>query len=176
MDCQTFQAKLPTWLPDLVMSPERVPTSVAAHLRDCAPCTAVVERERADVAQTMSLLDAWEAPEVSPYFGSRMEALLREEQSRPRAGLRGWWERVRTGLVVTDVRLKPVLGGGALALLLIAAGGGAYFDLTQTAAPAAKPALQSSPLLRDLQSLDENAPVFQQLSAIDAGDGTSGTL
>ena len=175
MDCQTFQAKLPTWVPDLVMSPESVPPAVAEHVRSCPPCAALVERERDEVTSTMALLDSWEAPEVSPYFAGRMQALLREEQSKPRVGLAGWWDRVRTGLLVTDLHLKPVLGGGALALLLIA-GGGAYLDLSQSTPQMAKPTAQASPIVRDLQSLDENAPVFQQLNALDAGDSGSGTL
>jgi hypothetical protein len=115
----------------------------------------------------MRLLEDWSAPEVTPYFESRMAALLREEQQRPRAGV---IERVRSWMLLTNLHMKPMAGVAALGLLL-AIGGGAYVDLTQSQ-PAPVP--QASATVRDLQSLDDNAQIFQQMNSLDAGDSDSG--
>jgi hypothetical protein len=134
-------------------------------MESCPSCRAVVDRELASHRATMALLEHWDAPEVSPYFASRMTALLREEQQRPRAGL---VERMRSWLLLTNLHMKPMAGAAALGLLL-AIGGGAYIDLTQN-----QPAPQASATVRDLQSLDDNAQVFQQMNSLDAGDSDSG--
>jgi len=40
----------------------------------------------------MALLDEWQAPEPSPVFDTRLQARLREEQSRQPAS---WWAWIR---------------------------------------------------------------------------------
>ncbi len=161
--CRTIEANLPALLPDLLLDPASVAGSTQQHLQACAGCRAVVDRELRAHRSTIELLGDWAAPEVSPYFHSRMTALLREEQARPRASL---LERMRSWLLLTNLHMKPVAGVAALGVLL-AIGGGAYLDLSQNQ-PA--PAPQASAIVRDLQSLDENAQVFQQMSTLDAGD------
>jgi len=164
--CRSIEAKLPALLPDLLLDPAAVPAPARQHLDTCPACRTLVERELAPHRSTLQLLDSWDAPEVSPYFHSRMSALLREEQQRPRASL---VERMRSWLLLTNLHMKPMAGAAALGLLL-AIGGGAYIDLTQQPAPAP----QASATVRDLQSLDENAQVFQQMTSLDAGDNDSG--
>ncbi len=166
MDCKALQAKLPALLPDLLLDPTAVPAAATRHLGECAPCRTLVDREQTAHAATLHLLDGWQAPEVSPYFAPRMAALLREEQANPRGGLLA---RARTWFMLTDLQMKPMVSAAALGLLL-AVGGGAYLDLSQQA-PAPAPA--SSATVRDLQSLDENAQVFQQMNSLDAGDAES---
>lgn len=168
-DCKTMRAKLPALLPDLLLDPKAVPPAAIRHMDECASCRSDVEREVAAHASTMALLDSWDAPEVSPYFGSRMTALLREEQRNPRLSL---LERARNWFLLSNLTMKPVAGVAALGLLL-AIGGGTYLDLTQNQ-PAASP--QASATVRDLQSLDENSQVFQQMNSLDAGDDGGSSL
>ncbi|GGG91977.1 hypothetical protein [Silvibacterium dinghuense] len=128
------------------------------HVQQCPECAG----ELAELAATMAALDAWEAPEPSPYFHARMSALLREERAAAPAG---FFERLKTRLLFgSNVQLRPV-AVGALALLLLI-GGGTYAGLMSTTpAPA-----HTSATIQDLQSLDENQAVFQQLNALDQQD------
>jgi len=168
-DCKTTRAKLPELLPDLLLDPKAVPAATVMHIEACPACRAEVDRELAAHTRTMALLDSWEVPEVSPYFGSRMTALLREEQRNPRVSL---IERARNWLLLTNLHIKPMASAAALGLLL-AIGGGAYLDLSQSH-PAQAP--QASATVRDLQSLDDNSQVFQQMSSLDAGDDGGDSL
>ena len=61
MNCKTCQDDLPNLLFD-----SGAPGSAAArtHIAACSACA----REFAAFESTMSLLDTWQAPEVSPYF------------------------------------------------------------------------------------------------------------
>jgi hypothetical protein len=163
-------AKLPELLPDLLLDPAAVPLAARQHVEACTECRAAVDRELGAHGETMQLLDTWEAPEVSPYFHSRMTALLREEQAKPRTGFAGLKERMHSWLLLSNFSMKPMAGAAALGLLL-ALGGGAYLDLNQSHVA---PVPQASATIRDLQSLDENAQVFQQMSSLDAGDNDAG--
>ncbi len=165
--CRSIEAKLPALLPDLLLDPAAVPAPARQHLDTCPACRTLVDRELAAHQSTFQLLDSWDAPELTPYFHSRMSALLREEQQRSRPNL---VERMRSWFLLTNLNMKPMAGAAALGLLL-AIGGGAYLDLTQNQ-PAPLP--QASATIRDLQSLDENAQVFQQMNQLDAGDNDSG--
>jgi hypothetical protein len=51
---------------------------------------------------------------------------------------------------------------------VMAIGGGSALYISQMGSP--QPQVQASATVRDLQSLDENAQVFQQLNAVDADD------
>jgi hypothetical protein len=144
-------------LPDLLLAPKLVPAEVRAHVESCAECG----KELKELETTMALMDAWEAPEVTPYFDTRMAGLLREEQQAAPAG---WLERMRARLMFGNHMSMRPLAAAALALI-VAVGGGTYAGFggfTQK-----QPAVQASPVIRDLQSLDENAQVFQQLNSMD---------
>lgn len=165
MICRNIEAKLP----DLLLDPESVPAEVRAHVTSCAECG----RELKELETTMAALDAWEVPEVSPYFDGRMAARLREAQQAEPAG---WFERLRARLLFGEsMHLRP-LAAAALALAM-AVGGGLYVGISGNQT---KPAVQSqSPVIRDLQSLDENQQVFQQLNQMDqqdTGDGGANSL
>jgi predicted anti-sigma-YlaC factor YlaD len=167
--CKAIEAKLPTLLPDLLLDPAAVPASVQQHMASCKECRTVVDQELAAHRATFELLESWAAPEVSPYFGSRMSALLREAQQSPRTSL---VERLRSWMLLSNLHIKPMAGAAALGLLL-AIGGGAYVDLTQNQ-PTPAPVPQASATVRDLQSLNDNAQVFQQMSSLDSGDNDGG--
>lgn len=155
--------KIKSSLPDLLLDPKAVAPEVRTHVENCAECAA----ELRDLETTMGLMDAWEAPEVSPFFDARMAALLREEQQAEPAG---WFERIKTRVLFgNSLHLRP-LAAAALAVM-IAAGGGLYVGLTEHPAQSVQ---ASSPVIRDLQSLDENQVVFQELNSMDQQDaGTS---
>lgn len=156
-------------MPDLLFDPASAPASARAHLAVCASC----QEELAELQSTMLLLEHWEAPEPSPFWTSRMGARLREEQAQPRRGLAGILDQWRTRFLLSNYSLKPVAGVAALGLVL-AIGGGTWLDVsTQMQTHAVSPSVQASNAVRDLQSLNENAQVFQQLSAIDAPDSGS---
>ena len=65
-------------LADLLFDPAAVPAKVQAHVAECEHCEAELEELKA----TMNLLDAWEAPEPSPYFLTRLGARMREERAK----------------------------------------------------------------------------------------------
>ena len=153
MNCRKTKALLP----DLLFETAPATAPVQAHLDSCADCSA----ELKSMQQTMAILDDWHAPEPSAYFNARMEAKLREEQRHAPHSLLA---RLRDWMLLSNLHMKP-LAGGALALAIVI-GGGTYFETTQTAAP--QP--QASATVRDLQSLDENAQVFQQMNTLDQTD------
>lgn len=156
MICRTVKSKMP----DLLLAPESVAADVRAHVESCADCA----KELHELEATMALMDGWDAPEVSPYFDGRMQVLLREEKEAEPAG---WWERMRARFAYGEkINMRPI-AAAALALVL-AVGGGLYEGIT--AHQSHTKAQAASPVVRDLQSLDENAQVFQQLSSMDQQD------
>ena len=113
MNCKLCQDALP----NLLFDPAAPANGAArAHIAACAVCA----HQLASLQATLSLLDAWQAPEVSPYFDQKLAVRLREMQSAPPAG---WFEQLKTRLLLNTGRhLRPALAG-ALALVLVAAGG-----------------------------------------------------
>ncbi|HWG17829.1 MAG TPA: hypothetical protein VN678_08200 [Acidobacteriaceae bacterium] len=151
MNCKTCQSALP----DLLLNPAAQSAAAArAHIAACTECA----RELASLEATMSLLDVWEAPEVSPYFDQKMSVRLREEQAAPPAG---FFERLRTRLQLnTGRQFRPALAT-AMALLLIAGGGGITFSTLSHTAPVAV----SAPV-KDLQILDKNQQALDQVEQL----------
>ena len=159
MNCQMLEKEYKNTLADLLLDPERVPAEVRTHVEQCADCNA----ELKGLQGTMLVMDGWEGMEPSPFFDVRMAARMREAREEKPAG---WLERMRARLLYgSSLHLKP-LAAGALALLLLA-GGGTFAGLksTESATPVA-----ASATVRDLQSLDENAQVFQAMNTLDQGD------
>jgi hypothetical protein len=156
MICRNTKANLE----NLLLDPEKVPVEVRKHVEDCPECS----QELAALESAMLSLDAWEAPEPSPFFEARMAARLRSERDAPPAG---FFERLRARLLYSsNMHLRPV-AAGALALLLLI-GGGTWVGVMNTTQPASP-----SAAVRDLQSLDENSQVFQQLNTLDQQDDDS---
>jgi len=161
MNCRTCQAELP----NLVLEPSAPENAAArAHIATCAACA----RELAAFEATFSLLDSWHAPEVSPYFDQKLTVRLREEQAAPPAG---WFEKIKTRLLLnTGRQFRPVLAG-AMALLLVVGGGG--IGLSTFSRP-----VQPSATVKDLQLLDKNEQALQQMDQLlqddDPTDGNDG--
>ena len=140
-DCRTCRSHLADVLVDesyVSAHPE-----IAAHMVACAECRTELE----DLQSTFALLDAWTAPEPSPYFDAKLHARLREAQASAPEGL---WDRVCSFLLFsTGRRLRPAMAG-ALALVLVLGGGGTFAGLYQQA-------LQQMDQLLD-SSDDDSAP------------------
>lgn len=83
MNCNDVRENLMDVLAEGQTTPE-----VLAHLRECGACS----QELDGLRKTMALLDEWKVPEPSPYFLTRMQAHLREEQQKApaREGLFAW--------------------------------------------------------------------------------------
>ena len=152
MNCKTCQNALPDLLLDAAAKKN---AAFHAHLAVCEACA----RELRSLEATMSLLDQWRAPAVSPYFDQKLAVRLREEQAAPRAG---FFERLRMRLTLnTGRQFRPALAG-AMALLLIAGGSG--ITLSTLSRPAA-PVAVSAPV-KDLQILDKNEQALQQVDQL----------
>lgn len=156
MNCTEMESKLA----DLLLDPEAVPAEVQSHVAGCAACRTQV----AELQATMNLLDEWTAPEPSPFFVTRMQALVRQEREGAPAG---WLARklaaLRAGIAYGPVTHTRPLTAMALTVLLLL-GGGTYLgmtDWTHTAQPPAQTAV-----VHDLQLLDSNAQLLDQLESI----------
>ncbi len=149
MNCKICRDDLPNLLFDPA-APEN--TAARAHIATCAACA----RELAAMKGTMSLLDAWQAPEVSPYFDQKLAVRLREEQAAPAPG---WFEQLKTRLLLnTGRQFRPALAG-AMALLLIVGGG--TVGITTFPHSSNQP-VHAAAAVNDLQILDKNEQALQQ--------------
>jgi hypothetical protein len=150
-------------MPDLLLDRERVPAAVRAHVDECADCSA----ELKSLEATMLALDGWGGVEPSPFFDVRMSARMREARAEPPAG---FLERMRARLLFgSNLHLRPLAAGALAALVLIGGGTYAGFEGLHPASP-----VVASATVKDLQSLDENAQVFQQMNSLDQSDSQGG--
>jgi len=151
MNCKLCQDALP----NLLFDPAAPANAAArAHIATCADCA----RDLASLEATLSLLDAWQVPEVSPYFDQKLAVRLRELQSAPPAG---WFEQLKTRLLLNTGRhLRPALAG-ALALVLVAAGGSFGIATFQHPRP-----VEASAVVNDLQLLQRDEHALQQMDQL----------
>ena len=151
--CTAMEEKLA----DMLLDPEAAPATVKSHVAKCASC----QKELEDLRATMGLMDAWTAPEPSPYFMTRLNARMREEREAPRLS---WFERIRDRFVYGPQLHAGPLAATALTVMLLI-GGGAYLGITNVEQPA-PPAAPEAAVVHDLQTLDSNKQVLDQLEAI----------
>jgi hypothetical protein len=151
MNCKDCQSVFP----DLLLDPgARSSAAARGHVESCAEC----RQEFASLEATFALLDAWQAPEPSPYFDQKLAVRLREEQALAPAG---WLERLKSRLLFnTGRQFRPALAG-ALALVLIV-GGGTFADVSGFLHP--RP--QASAAVEDLQILDKNDQALQTMDQL----------
>jgi hypothetical protein len=151
-----------TSLADLLLDPETVPAAVKTHVSECDGC----RRELEELRATMSMMDGWEAPEPNPYFMTRFQARLREEQQAQPAGwFATWLDRLRARRMMRPQmrHTRPLVAMAMTVLLLV--GGGTYLDFYWQA-----PAPHEAAVVHDLQTLDNNAQLLDQLESISADD------
>jgi len=156
MKCENIREQ---FMEVVLSGPETASREVQEHLRTCAACA----EELVSFQQTMTLLDEWQAPEPSPYFGSRLRARVREDASVRTAGWLAWLRRP----VVAAAAM--VLVGVGVSLLEV----GNFKDhstmasndsVVRTNAP--------STAVSDLQYLDKNADLFSEFDALDGQSST----
>ena len=140
-----------------------LPEQTRKHIAECAGCAA----ELAEMETTWKLLDEWQAPEPSAFFDAKLYARLRTEQTT--AAPASFFERAKAWLLYSSNLQMRQLAAGALATVLVI-GGGTFALLDHDTAPPAP----TSATVRDLQSYDGNAQLFQQLNALD-GDEDNGS-
>jgi len=163
-NCTGMESKLA----DLLLDPQRVPAKVQAHVDACEHCRG----ELAELRATMSMLDAWESPEPSPYFLSKLDARMREERATaPASWPQRWIAHLRARLVYgPSMHVRP-MAAMALAVVLLL-GGGSYLGLTDGEKQAAPPPTQA--FVHDLQTLDNNAQLLEQLDSISSTNDDNG--
>ena len=131
------------------------------HLDACAACASKL----AELRQTMSLLDEWQAPEPSPYFDGRLRARLRAEAEAPR-GFFSW-------LKAPSV-LRPLAAAAFTLVIAVGVGMFQYSDYRNSGSPSgtvtvaqntAKAAEGSA--VADLQTLDKNEDVLANFDLLD---------
>jgi hypothetical protein len=148
---------------DVLLAPDAVPAKVTTHVAECEACAA----ELKELQATMALLDAWEAPEPSPYFMTRLNARLNEERQAAPAG---WFERLRARFTYGPYLHTRPMAAMALTVVLLL-GGGTYLGITNWEQPAAAP--PQAAVVHDLQMLDNNAQLLDQLEALSTTDNNN---
>ena len=127
---------------------------VDEHFADCSACAAELEGMRA----TMSLLDEWQAPEISPYFDQRLRARVREIAAEHSSGWLGWLR-------------KPALAAAFAALMVV--GVSLYRTAPEhngTARPnetVATTTPQRGTAVSDLKDLDQNLDMYANFDTLD---------
>jgi predicted ribosomally synthesized peptide with SipW-like signal peptide len=131
------------------------------HLDSCTQCNVEFQA----LAATFAVLDAWKAPEPSPYFDQKLAVRLREEQALAPAG---WFERMKSRLLFnTGRQFRPALTG-ALALLLVV-GGGTFANFSDFSHQTP----DISATVQDLQILDKNNQALQTMDQLLQDAGTT---
>jgi hypothetical protein len=121
-------------------------------LPECAACAETLQ----SIKQTMALLDEWQAPEPSPYFDTRMQALLREERQKSAAH---WYDFLR----------RPVVSLAAVLVMVI--GIGIVVRPNSKEVPVAQnPPVAVGTAVGDLQTLDKNSELLSTYAALDDDD------
>jgi hypothetical protein len=156
--CDGMDAKLA----NLLLDPADVSASDHAHIAGCERCSQELDELRA----TMALMDAWEAPEPSPYFLTRLEARQRELREAEPAG---WLARLRAGFVSSSRSHVRPLAAMAMTFMLLV-GGGAYLGVTNWMQP---PVPQETAVVHDLQTMDSNAQLLDQLEVLSSTDSSN---
>ena len=151
-------------LANLLLDPATVSAKAQTHLAGCDRCRLELDELRA----TMALLDAWESPEPSPYFLTRLEARLREErEAEPASWLKGGIAWLRARIVFgSATHLRPLAAMALTVVLLV--GGGAYLGITDWEQPPA--AAGQAAVVLDLQTMDSNAQLLDQLEALSSNN------
>jgi hypothetical protein len=145
-------------LAQMLLAPDTISAQTRAHFDECGHCRAELEKLRA----TTALMDSWKVAEPSPYFLSRLEARIREEQQAAPSKWR-WFARWRDHYAYeSTTSLRPIAAMALTIMLLL--GGGVYLGITNWD-QAPQPQGQAS-VVRDLQTMENNAQLLDQLEAL----------
>jgi hypothetical protein len=152
-------------LAGILLNSRPASAKVQKHVAECEHCQGELDQLKA----TMNLLDAWEAPEPSPYFLTRLGARMREEREAAPAG---WFARIAARMRArvaygSGLHMRPLAAMALTAALLV--GGGAYLGITDWMQPAPS-ANSNAAVVHDLQILDNNAQVLDQMEALTSNE------
>lgn len=163
-DLKTSCREMDGVLAEMLLEPESAPAEIHKHVAECESCRTELEALRA----TMGLMDAWEAPEPSPFFFTKLNARMREEREAQPAG---WLNRLRARFTYGPRTHARPLAAMALTILLLLGGGG-YLSVSRMMQPPSQS--REAAVVNDLQLLDNNAQVLDTLenlsSSNDNGD------
>ena len=148
-------------LADLLLDPASVPAEVREHVARCEGCRKDLEELRA----TIGMMDAWEVPEPTPYFLTRLHARVREEREAPA----GWVARLMAYFAASARR--PLAAMALTVVLLV--GGGAYLSVSNLMVPP-EPQANDAAVVHDLQTLENNAQVLDTLENLTSGSNSNG--
>jgi predicted anti-sigma-YlaC factor YlaD len=143
-------------LPDLAAGMDTAKPEVEKHLASCDHCAAHLR----DLQKTMALLDEWQAPEPSPYFDTRMQALLREEMARPQAAWLTWMRRPAWAMSLAAVVFVGALMVGNKSYLI-------ETEAIPTNPPALSLPVQPGTAVGDLQALERNGELYADFDMLD---------
>jgi anti-sigma factor RsiW len=140
-------------MPDMALGLAEACAEAGEHIRNCGACAEKMQ----DLRKTMALLDEWQAPEVSPFFDTRLEARVREEKAQATAA-RGFMAWIS----------KPVLA--AVATLLLVAGtfwwrGGLQEQRVVQSTNYSQ--VQPGTAVGDLQALEKNDDLLSGFDVLD---------
>jgi hypothetical protein len=150
-------------LAEVLLDSRPASAEVQAHVAECEDCQSKLDELKA----TMDLMDAWKAPEPSPYFMTRLSASMREErQAAPAGWFAGAFARLRATVTYGPGLHARPLAAVALTIALLV-GGGTYLGVTNWMQPAQATG-RNAAVVHDLQTLDSNAQVLDQMEALTA--------
>jgi len=144
----------------VLSGPQAVSAEAREHLRNCPACAG----EMTSWQQTMKLLDEWQAPEPSPYFGQRLKARLREDAA---VAPRGWLLWLRRPALAAAAAVLVALGVGLLEMDRFSHDQNTLANnenVVRVRAPGTA--------VGDLQYLDKNADLFSDFDALDSQSAT----
>lgn len=146
MKCEEIREQMFDLMTAATLAPE-----VQAHLDGCPACSAELE----SMKQTMLLLDEWQAPEPTPFFDTRLQALIREEKAK---------ESAKHVSILDWFRKPAMIAAAALALVV---GAGVYAGIQNTTRHNSPAQVAQDPAVRDLQTLDKDQDVINNFAALD---------
>lgn len=136
-------------MPDLAAGLSVAAPDVNEHLNACAGCSAKLEEFR----QTMTLMDAWQTPEPSPYFDVRLMARVREEKAKPV----GWFAWLRKPALAVSLAVLMVMSA---TLIRVDYGTkGSNDNVATVAVPGTA--------VSDLEALDKNSELYSDFDVLD---------
>ena len=139
-------------MPDMALGLAAASGEAGEHLRTCTDCAGRVEEMR----KTMALLDEWQAPEVSPFVDTRLQARLRLEKAKASApGFLAWIHKPMLALVATVLLVAGVTWFRG------------DFRRQQVAETTVYVPAQPGTPVGDLQALDKNHDMLSDFDVLD---------
>jgi hypothetical protein len=149
-------------LPDLAARLMEPSDALKEHLQTCAPCAARLQELR----QTMALMDQWEAPELSPYFDTRLQARLRDEKIAEAARGRGLFAWLPRPAMAMAAALVLAVGVGIWQYDFHISGTG-HLVVVEPAPVQPSTSAERGTAVSDLQTLDSDNDLYADFDVLD---------